>query len=69
MYLSQARVLRFTKKLVATAEIRVGAKDFNSQRIDPLRAKRASKVSFFHTATCKGTALEIVQSTDSPSAA
>ena len=69
MYSSTTRILDFAEKLVATDEIRVGAEDFNSQGIAPLRAKRAFEAWFSLTATCKGTALEIVQSTDSPSAA
>ena len=69
MYSSQARILGFAEELVATDEIRVGVVDFNSQGIDPLRAKRASKARLFLVSTCKGMALEIVQSTDSPSAA
>ena len=66
---SQARILSFAEELVATDEIKVGAEDFNSEGIDPLRAKRASEAWFSLITTCKGTALEIVQSIDSPSAA
>ena len=54
---------------MATDEIRAGAEDFNSQGIDPLRAKRASDTWLSPITTCKGTALKIVQSTYSPCAA
>ena len=37
---SQARILGVAEELMATDEIRVGAENFNSQDIDPLRAKR-----------------------------
>lgn len=50
-------------------EINVGTEDFNSQGIDSLREKRASKAWLSLITICKGMALEIVQSTDSPSAA
>ena len=66
---SQTRILGSTEELVATDEVRVGAEDFNSQGIDPLRAKRASGAWLSLITTCKGTALDTVQSTDSPSAA
>ena len=66
MYLSQPRKIGFVEKLVATDEIRVVSEDFNSQGIDLLREKRAW-LSFINF--CKDTALEIVQSTDSPVAA
>ena len=70
MYSSQARILGFAEELVATDEIRVRAEDFNSrQGIGLLRVKRASKAWLSLITTCKGTALEIVQSTDSPNAA
>ena len=69
MYLSQARIFGFAEELVATGEIRVGAEDFNSQGINPLRAKRASEAWLSLITISKGTALEIMQSTDSPSAA
>ena len=69
MYSSQAKILGVAEELVASNEIRVKAEDFNSQGIDPLRTKRASEAWLFLTTTCKGTALEIVHSTDSPSAA
>ena len=69
VYSSQARINSFAEELVATDEIRVGAEDFNSQGIDSLRAKCASETWLSLTTTCKGTALRVVQSTDSPSAA
>ena len=68
VYSSQARILGFAEELVATDEIRVGAENFSSQGIDPLRAKRASEAWLSLITTCKGTALEIVQSTVSPRA-
>ena len=67
VYSSQARILVFAKELVATDEIRVGAENFNSQGINPLRAKRASEAWFSLIAICNDTTLEIVQTTDSPS--
>ena len=66
---SQAKINGFAEKMVATDEIRVGAKDFNIQGIDSLRAKCASKARVTLITTCKDTALKVVQSTDSPSAA
>ena len=69
VYSSQARILGFAKELVETDEIRVGADNFNSQGVNPLRAKRASEAWLFLITTCKDTALEMLQSTDSPSAA
>ena len=67
MYSSQARILGFAEELVATYEIRVGAEDFNSQGIDPLRAKQHASAAWLSViTTCKGTALEIVQNIDSP---
>ena len=52
---------------MAIDEIRV---EFNSQGIDPLRTKRASKAYLPLITTCTGTAaLKIVQSTDLLSAA
>ena len=64
VYLSQAKILGFTAKLVATDEIRVGAENFSCQGINPLRAKRASEAWLFLVTSCKGTALEIVESND-----
>ena len=69
IYSLQAKILGFAEELVATDEIRVGAESFSSQDNDPLRAKRASEAWLSLITTCKGTVLEIVQSTDSPSAA
>ena len=66
---SQTRINGFAEEMVATDEIRVGAEEFNSQGIDSLRAKYASKARLSLITTCKGTALKVVQSTDSPSAA
>ena len=61
-FTSQARILGFAGELVATDKVKVGAEDFNSQGIDPLGAKRASETWLSPITTCKGTALEIVQS-------
>ena len=69
MYSSQAKIVGFAEDLVVTDEIRAGAEDFNSQGIDPLRAKCASDAQLSLITTCKVTAPEIMQSTDSPSAA
>ena len=69
VYSSQTRIHGFANEVVATDEVRVGAEDFNSQGIDSLRAKCVSEVWLSLITTCKGKALEIVQSTDSPSAA
>ena len=69
MYSSQAWILGFAEELEATDKVRVGAEDFNSLGIDPLRAKRASEAWLSLIATCKGTALKNVQGADSPSAA
>ena len=69
VYSSQSRILGFAEELVATDETRVGAEDFNSQGIDPLQTKRASEAWLSLITTCKGSALEIMLSTDSPSAA
>ena len=66
MHSSQAKILGFAEELAATDEIMVGAQAFNSQGIDPLRAKHASEVWLSLITTCKGTVLEIVQSIDSP---
>ena len=66
---SLAKINGFAEKMVATDEIRVGAEDFHSQGIDSLRAKCASEARLTLITTCKDTALKIVQSTDSPSAA
>ena len=57
-FTSKARVLGFAGELVATDEIKVGAEDFNSRGIDPLRTKRASEAWLSLTTTCKGTALD-----------
>ena len=54
---------------MAMDEIRVRAEDFNSQGIDPLQAKCASEARLSLITICKSTALEIAQSTASPSAA
>ena len=64
VYSSQARILCIAEELVATDETRVGAEDFHCQGIDPLRAKHAFEAWLSLLTTCKGTALEIVQSTD-----
>ena len=69
VYISQARILGFAGELTATEEIKVGAEDFNSEGIDPIRVKRASEAWLSLITACKGTALDIVQSTDSPSEA
>ena len=69
MYSSQARTLGFAEEQVVTDEIRVGAEDFNKEDINPLRAKHASEAWLSLIATYKCTALEIVQSNDSPIAA
>ena len=69
MYSSQARILGFAEELVARDGIRVGTEDFNSQVIDPPRAKCASGARLSIITTCKGSVVEIVQSTDSPRAA
>ena len=53
---------------MATDEIKVRAEDFKSQGIDSLRTKCAFEAWLSLITTCKGTALEIVQSADSPSA-
>ena len=69
MYLSQARILGFADKQVATNEIKVGNEDFNS--LVSTRCERSARPrrGFSFITICKGTAPEIMQSTDSPSVA
>ena len=69
MYWSYVSILGFTKELVTTDEIRVGVENFNSNGFDRLRAKRAFKLWLSLITTGEGSALVIVQSTNSPSAA
>ena len=69
VYSSQARKIRLRRGTDGNGRDGVGAEDFNSQGIDPLRAKRASEAWLSLITTCKVTALEIVQSADSPNAA
>ena len=68
-YSSQARILDVAEELVETDEIRVGVDNFNSQGVNPMRAKRASEAWLSLIITCEDTALKILQSTDSPNAA
>lgn len=68
MLTSHARTLGFTGEVVVTNEIKIGAEDFKSQNINPLREKRASKAWFSIITAYIGTGLETVQSTNSPSA-
>ena len=69
MNLSQPVILGFADKLVATYEIRVGNEDFNSSVSTRCERSARQRRGFSFIAICKGTALEIVQSTDSPSVA
>ena len=64
MQWSQNRILDFAKELMATGDIRVGAENFNSQGVYPLRATCASEAWVSHINTGKDAALKIVQSID-----